>query len=489
MSGGGTRARVDIVWMIAATLGLVAANGFFVASEFSAVGARASRLQTLAQSSLLARLALSIKHQLDLYLSTCQLGITMASLGLGAVTEPAIGVLVDRVLVWFALAHPLPGQHTATAIAIALAISTSLHVVVGEVAPKNWAIWNPDRILPVVAPPLIVFTYLFYPVIWLLNSASNLLLRLSGVPIGPGSHGTVPHTEKELRALLNEAIAQGTIAKGRARLLTGAFEFAELKVRQIMTPRTQVDFLTLQQPLGEILRVVQNSAFTRLPLCDGDVDHVIGMIHMKDLFNHLQLMPGRLRFTEQTTPQGEVVAIANGLPGSAVHVIGSGDIDLRRIKREVMFVPELTPVPVALREFQRGHNHMAIVVDEYGTTAGIVTLEDVLEEIVGEIEDEFDTAAQPGFVPEGGNYRVNGLYPLHELRDRLDLKNLQSEGVDTIGGYVVKELNRFPRVGDSVQLGAYVVRVTAVQQKRVGQVLISPLEQPTPTSDAVPEQP
>src|SRR5262249_39053360 len=150
----------------------------------------------------------------------------------------------------------------------------------------------------------------------------------------------------------------------------------------------------------------QKSAYTRLPLCEGDIDHVIGLVHMKDLFNHLQLIPGRLRFVDEKSATGETIAIADGLPGSAVHVIGSGDIDLKHIKRDVLFVPELLPVPKLLRQFQNSQVHMAIVVDEYGATRGIVTLEDVLEEIVGEIEDEFDTAAQPGFVAEGESYRV-----------------------------------------------------------------------------------
>lgn len=190
---------MDIVWKILATLGLVLLNGYFVASEFAAVSARQSRLESVAKKSLLARGALLIKHKLDLYLSTCQLGITLASLGLGAVTEPAVAALIDPLLHWLGIAAPLPGQHTTLAIAIALAVSTALHVVVGEVAPKNWAIFYPDRLLPIVALPLIAFTYTFYPVIWLLNSASNLLLKISGINVHQASHGSLPHTAAELK--------------------------------------------------------------------------------------------------------------------------------------------------------------------------------------------------------------------------------------------------------------------------------------------------
>ncbi len=465
---------MDIVLKILATLGLVLLNAYFVASEFAAVGARASRLETLAGKSLLARLSLDIKKRLDLYLSTCQLGITVASLGLGAVTEPAVARIIWPVL---SLVRVPEHELHAIAFAVALAISTSLHVVVGEVAPKNWAIFYPDRLLPVLALPLVLFTYLFYPIIWLLNSASNGLLRLSGIRIHHDIYKGLPHNEEELRALLAQAVAQGTIPKVHGKLLTSAFEFGDLKVRQIMVPRTEVGYLKLGQPIGEVLRTVQKSAYTRLPLCEGDIDHVIGLVHMKDLFAHLKLVPGKLKFTDEKTPEGEAIAVAAGLPGSAVHVIGSGDIDLKKIKRDILFVPELLPVPTLLRQFQASHNHMAVVVDEYGATQGIVTLEDVLEEIVGEIEDEFDTLSPVDFVKEGESFRVSGLFPLHELRERLAMGELESEDVDTIGGYITQQLNRWARPGDAVRLGDYQARVVSVQQQRVTQVLITPLTQ------------
>ena len=477
LCGGYNASRVGVFWKIVATLALVALNGYFVAAEFAAVGARASRLEAEAKRSLLARLALQIKHKLDLYLSTCQLGITIASLGLGAVTEPAVATLIDPVLQYFGITEHTPGKHSAIAIAIALAVSTALHVVVGEVAPKNWAIFYPDKLLPVLALPLVVFTYVFYPVIWALNSASNALLRLSGINITHEAHGGMPHTEDELKGLLAQAVASGTIGKGRGRLLTSAFEFEQLKVRQIMTPRTQVDFLLLAQPINDVLRTVRKSAYTRYPLCDKDIDHVVGLVHLKDLFNQLQLVPGKLRFIDEKTPDGMAIAIPDGLPGSAIHVIGSADIDLQKIKREVLFVPELLPVPRLLRQFQASHLHMAIVVDEYGATSGIVTLEDVIEEIVGEIEDEFDQAAQKDFVKDGENFRVSGQFPIHELRERLQLNGLDAGDVDTLGGYITQKLSRWPRPGDAVDIGPYRAKVLTVVQRRVGQVLLIPQTQ------------
>jgi CBS domain containing-hemolysin-like protein len=472
---------VDIVLKILATLALVALNAYFVAAEFAAVGARVSRLEQLADTSFVHRLALVVKRKLDLYLSTCQLGITLASLALGAVIEPLVVTLLEAPLRWVGLAPTADGRHGAVAFTVGLVIGTALHVVVGEQAPKNWAIRYADRALPLLAGPLVAFTYVCYPLIWLLNSVSNAVLRLTGVEVGNDAHGGLPHTEEELRALLAQAVSGGTIKHGNEDILTSAFEFGDLKVRQIMTPRTAVDFLSLDEPVGRILRTVQKSAYTRFPLCAGDLDHVVGLVHMKDLFTHLKLVPGRLRFTDATTPTGDAIAIADGLPGSSIHVIGSGDIDLRHIKRDVLFVPEMLPVPKLLRQFQTSHVHLAVVVDEYGATQGVVTLEDVLEEIVGEIEDEFDAvagaAAATDFVKEGEGFRVSGAFPLRDLQYKIDLKgeDWASGDVDTVSGYVVQELGRWPRVGDKVKLGSYTMRVTGMmpRPRRVGQVFIT----------------
>jgi CBS domain containing-hemolysin-like protein len=467
---------VDLLSKITATLALVIANAFFVAAEFSTVSARVSRLEIDAEKRFLSQLALKVKRQLDLYLSSCQLGVTLASLGLGAVTEPAVGAVVRPLLI----ALHIPDRNIlAVSFATALAVSTALHIVIGEQAPKNWAIRYGERMLPIVAPILIAFTYLFYPLIWCLNSITNLVLRATGIKPHTQSQGSLPHTEDELRALLAQAVSEGTINKRRARLLTSAFEFGDLKVRQIMTPRTSVDFLTLDQPLGALLKVVQKSAYTRYPLCENDIDHVIGFVHMKDIFTQMKLVPGKLKFLDEQTPEGHAIAIPTGLPGSSIHVIGTGELDLREIKRDVLFVPELTAVPQLLRQFQTTRNHMAVVVDEYGATQGIVTLEDVIEEIVGEIEDEFDTKSPEAFVKEGKNFRVSGLFPLHELKERLEIDHLDAQDVDTLGGYIIQQLGRFPRPGDAARIATYTARVVTVKEKQVGQVLITPALAPT----------
>jgi CBS domain containing-hemolysin-like protein len=248
-----------------------------------------------------------------------------------------------------------------------------------------------------------------------------------------------------------------------------------------MVPRTRVEYLLIHQPIDQVLKTVQNAGYTRYPLCEGDIDHVIGLVNMKDLFSHLKLVPGKLRFADEQTPEGQAIAIADGKPGSEVHVIGSGEINMLKIKRPVLFVPELTPVPKLLRQFQARRVHMAVVVDEYGATQGIVTLEDVLEEIVGEIDDEFDPVGRNDFITEpGGGYRVSGLLPLRDLRDRLNIPDLGSDAVDTVGGYIVQTLGRWPRAGDTLPLDdRFNMRVLSVLQRRVGQVLITGADQKT----------
>ena len=470
---GYNRCVIDVVWKILATLGLVSLNAYFVACEFATVGARQSRLETEAKNSFLAKAALQVKTHIDLYLSTCQFGITVASLCLGAVTEPTIAVLLRTPLEMVGI-HAPPGGHSFVAIAIALCIATSLHVVVGENAPKNFAIIFPDWLLPLLAVPLIGFTYLFYPVIWLLNTASNAVLRLCGVRVGSDAHGGMPHTEPELRALVRQAASSGAIEREQAQILLAAFAFGDLLVRQIMTPRVKVKFLDLNQKIDNTLAVIRRSEYTRLPLCDKDLDHVVGFVHVKDVLNHLRLVSGRLRFSDEKTPDGMAIAIADGAPGSSVHVIGTGDIDLRQITRPALFVPELVPVKKLLRQFQETQTHFAVVVDEYGSMRGVVTMEDVLEQIVGEIDDEFDETTKD-YVVEGDAIRVSGQFALHELRVKLNLPaTMEQDEVDTVGGYIAQSLGRLPRVGDRVDFGDYEARVLNVPRRRVGTVLLKP---------------
>jgi CBS domain containing-hemolysin-like protein len=464
---------MTILLKILAILGLVTLNAFFVAAEYSAISARATRFQLSGKNTMSERAARFIKSRLDLFLSSCQLGTSLAALGIGAIAAPAVATLLSPVASELHLSQH--AQHIV-AFVLSFCLAVALQIVVGEQTPKNIAIEYADRVLLILGIPLVIFTFVFYPATWFLNTATHLVLRLFRLPVSKGALGGkyFPHTEQELQTILLQAATHGTISQVKASLLANAFEFGQLSVRQIMTPRPEVDYLLINQPLGEILQTVQRSSFTRLPLCDGDLDHVIGQIHMKDLFNHLKLVPGKLKFIDEKTPEGEAIAVPTGLPGSAVHVIGSGAINLRQIMRDIVFVPENMPVPRLLRMFQTRHLHLAIVVDEYGLTQGVVTLEDVLEEIVGQIEDEFDPVAPTDLVRDGDAVRVSGLFPLHDLPDRLPIGPLNGDGVDTVGGYIVQTLGRWPRVGDEVDIGQYRAKVLTLQQRRVSQVLLTP---------------
>ncbi len=354
---------------------------------------------------------------------------------------------------------------------------TYLVLQFGEMLPKVLGVRYNRPLAMLFARPLDVVATVLSPISYMVRLVTRPFARRDA--LSPEAAAL-----REIMALASSAHLSKLIDARQERLIRAASRLPQLRVRQIMTPRTEVLFLKIDDPLSRILQTVQLSAYTRLPLCENDMDHVIGVIHVKDLFKQLQLMVGRLRFAGPHTPDKEAVAIVDGLPGSALHVIGAGQIDMRKIKRSIMFVPEQMPVPLLLRDFQESRKHMAVVVDEYGVTQGIVTLEDVIEEMVGEIEDEFDSPADATVRPEGNGYRVSGICPLHELQLRLPLHELEDgESVDTLGGYILKQLGRLPEAGDTVRVGTFDARVLSIERRRIGEVLLTP----APAS-AVPDQ-
>jgi CBS domain containing-hemolysin-like protein len=420
---------------------LVGLNAFFVAAEFAAVGARRSRLEELAKRQLLARWALRIKNSLDLYLSACQLGITLASLGLGFATEEVFVALFQPLL-----RHvPFISDVHGVAVVIGLSLSTALHVIVGEVAPKNVAIRIPDRLLPVLAPPLMAFTALFYPAIWVLNSASNGLLRLFGIRLGEEEYQEPLHSMNEIRSLLNQSFQEGGIAATSRQVLLAAFEFDDRAARQIMTPRLDVSYFRVGQSTQSLVDQIRTAAYTRYPLCEGGTDNIVGLIHMKDIFHVL----------------AEHGAAA---PPPA--------IDLMAIKREILTIPDSLDLPRLLRQFQRGKVHMAAVVDEYGTFQGIATLEDVIEELVGEIDDEFDERSHAPIRKVKNGYRVLSTAQLHLVAEVLDLPGIKECTESTLNGYLLEALGRIPRVGDVVTLGNFKIHVMKALSRRRSVVLI-----------------
>jgi len=408
-------------------LALVGLNGFFVAAEFALAKVRPTQIDTAIEGGdRRGRLARHMLDHLDAYLSATQLGITLASIALGWVGEPAFAWLLEPAV------SRLPGASPALLHSISLtaafATVSILHIVFGELVPKSIAIRAPRGTTLWTSVPLYAFYWLAFPAIWLLNHAANGILRLLG--LRPLSERELGHTEEELRLLLASRQAAQLSEEKRA-LLGNVFELFERVARQIMVPRADVVFLSTARPLAENLAIARASGHTRFPLCDGDLDHVVGVVHIKDLFR------------------------AESLP-----------VDLLHLARPVQFVPETTPLDKLLARMRGAHLHLAAVVDEYGGVAGVVTLENVIEEIVGPIQDEFDVE-RPELVDRGGGvYQVSGAMLVVDLEDELGVE-LSERDEDTVAGLVLSELGRRPRVGDRVEVAGLRLEVIDVQGHRI----------------------
>ena len=331
-----------------------------------------------------------------------------------------------------------------------------------EVLPKTLGVRYNKSLSIVVARPLDLLVRTLSPVLW--------FIRLVNRPFEDGT--PEKPTLEEIMALATEARHAKSIDARQARMILAVSRLRDLCARQIMTPRTRVASLRVDQPIEQILDIVKNSPYTRLPLCEKDIDHIVGIVHVRDLFAQLDLVPGRLDIEHVILSQGRKLPESGVLPGSGLHVIGSGSIDLRKIRRDVLYFPDHVSPQRMLRQFQESRVHLGVIVDEYGSTLGIVTLEDVLEEIVGEIEDEFDRPGIPMVVREEHGIRVRGELPIHELREYVELDDEEVEGVDTAGGYVAKAFGRLPSPGDTIESGRYVIRILSADGRKVREVLL-----------------
>ena len=319
--------------------------------------------------------------------------------------------------------------------------------------------------------PLAQFTAL--PLDWLVRAMSPVLTFVHFVnrPF-EGVSQEKPSPMDDISALALAARAAKAIDSKQEKMILAASRFSNLKARQIMTPRTDVAYLRVNMPIDQILDIVQHSPYTRLPLCDGDIDHIIGVIHVKDLFVQMDLVPGKIDIASVILAKGHKLP-DYPLPGSGIHVIGSGSINLRKTQRQILFFPENASAQKLLRSFQDSRIHIGVVVDEYGATQGIVTLEDVLEEIVGEIEDEFDQPQSANVIAEEDGYRVNGQTQLHELQEWIRLPDRNIADVDTVSGLIAKLLGRIPEVGDIATCGQYQLRVVQADRRRAREVFMS----------------
>ncbi|MCC7507208.1 MAG: HlyC/CorC family transporter [Saprospiraceae bacterium] len=390
------------------TLFLVALNGFFVAAEFAIVKVRYSQIELRAQKgNRMAGIAQGILNRLDAYLSATQLGITLASLGLGWIGEPVVSKILLAMMhaMGIELSEELAHQ---IALPISFALITVLHIVFGELAPKSLAIRKPEETTLAVSVPMKAFFFLFRPFIWLLNGFSNVILRLVGLE--PADEHEA-HSAEELRLLMRESQKSGAIKEDNFQIIQKAFDFSEITAQQVMVPRVSIFALEADTPREEILKAVIENGYSRIPVFEEDIDTVLGVVYAKDIF--------------RANAQGE-------------------EWTLRSLMRPIQYVYATTRLNRTLKEFQLKKAHIGIVIDEYGGTEGLIAMEDILEELVGEIQDEYDDEPLPVIKQEGEDtFVVNGIAPLHDVNNFLPVPFPESRQYNTLNGLV---LNRFGRI-------------------------------------------
>lgn len=417
---------------------LVLLNGFFVAAEFSLVRIRQTRLtQLVSEGNRRARYAQHVTQKLDAYLSTCQLGITLASLGLGWVGEDTISAIIHPVLTLF---HMPDYMLTPISVATSFAMITFLHIILGELVPKSLAIQKTETLTLLVALPLKFFHTISYPLIWILNTTANFFLKLGGIE--PAAEHETAHTEEELRILVNESAKSGHIDQAEMALVDNVFEFSDRLAREIMIPRIDMICLYDDNTYEENLQIMRDSRHSRLPVAHEDKDRIIGFVHTTDFY---------------------------------LAALTDGAAKLSDLIRPVVTVPETMEISHVLRLLQKRHSQLAIVIDEYGGTAGLITMEDILEEIVGDIQDEFDEHERPEVESANNVLSVSGKTLLTELNDYI-LTNISSDEVDTIAGWLYSQLNEEVALGKTVQYENYTFTISELENHRITRVEISMVE-------------
>ncbi len=417
-------------WKLLAVLLLVAANGFFVAAEFSLVAVRRTRIEELIAAG--SRRAISTKKALDdlnLMLSGCQLGITFASLGLGAIGEPVLAHLFERA--FESLPDGIRGFAThGVAVTIAFALITFLHVVIGELVPKNAAIAAPQTIALWLSTLMRVFTFTFRPIIWLFNATADAFLRM--FKMNAGSELALLHTPEELAIIIEESRKGGAIKLGHSEILTRTLEFPEKRAVEAMIPRVAARALGADDGVDEMFQAVIDTGYSRFPVWKERPDEFTGVVHLKDMLKESR---------------------------------NNSKATVKDAMREAVIVHESLPLENVLIEMRRRRSHFAIVLDEFGSTAGILTIEDIIEELVGDIRDESDVRERDVRIIEGG-MRVSGTLRPDELEEATGCKLPEGE-YETVAGFIMQQLGRVAKRGDELPVEGFVVRVANVRRRRI----------------------
>jgi putative hemolysin len=410
-----------------ALLGLLFLNAFFVAAEYGLVTSRRTRIMELEHAgNRRARDVLRITSDPPRFIAAMQLGVTISSLGIGALGEQVLASRLDAVTASF------------VAVIVALLIVTYLHVVIGELVPKGIALGHPESTALVVSAPVRLFFVLLRPLIWLLQASTNVLLRTLNLEPPGAEHEA--HSEAELRMLLSSSAEQGEIEHGEQEMLYKVFDFADKEVADVMVPRPEVVAISISLPAEEALRAVLDSPFTRYPVYRESLDDIVGILHVRDLIE-------------------------------AMHSDGIATVDVESLVRPAYMVPETKDLAALLTEFRRTNQHMAVVIDEYGSMEGIVTLEDLLEEIVGEIEDEFDLPDETVERVDADTVRIDGTFPIDDFNERFDT-DLPQDDYHTVAGFVFGLLGRAAAPGDEVSHDGIAFRVDRVEGQRIDRLTV-----------------
>jgi len=424
---------VRLLYELVGVAVLILLNAFFVAAEYGLVTARRTRIIELHhQGDRRARDVLRITSDPPRFIAAMQLGVTLTSLGIGALGESALSRTFD---VWMA---------AALAIALAYLILTFVHVVIGELVPKGIALGHSEGAALWVAAPVRAFFTVFAPLVWVLRRSTELVLKTFGLE-PPGAEAAAM-SEAELRMLLTRSTEHGEIEQEERGMIEKVFDFADKDAADVMIPRPEVVALAISMPPEEVLRAVIDSPYTRYPVYRETLDDVVGILHVRDLF-------------------------------SAMVEHGIAQVELEPLLRGAHIVPETKDLASLLQEFRRTNTHFAVVVDEYGGMAGILTLEDLLEEIVGEIEDEFDIAEEQIEQVDDDTYRVPGMFPIDEFNERFGTE-LPDEDFHTVAGFVFGQLGRAPEPGDDVSWNGVRFDVLEVDGNRIEKIGVNFIERP-----------
>ncbi|NJD59271.1 MAG: HlyC/CorC family transporter [Anaerolineae bacterium] len=441
------------VWNFLLILFLIVLNAFFVSVEFAAVAARKARIEILfEEGNSAARIVkgwLENHAARDRLIAASQIGITMIGLALGAIGENTFQSLLSPYFNSLTLPQNLSFLAPvldALPLILSLIIITTLVVVLGEQVPKVATLHQPERVALLSAQPMKIFTVVFKWFIDMLDWTTRLVLRIFGLRLGSGN--SVFYTVDELKLMISESEEGGVLEPPEREMLESEFDFGELLVRQVTVPRTEVIAIEADTKLDEIIATVTQHTYTKLPVYEDDLDQIIGILHVKDL----------LRVMNQPDCQ---------------------DISARDLAREPLYIPETLPVNDLLHQFRHNRQHIAIVLDEYGGTAGLVTLEDLLEEIVGEVSDQFDASTPEIQDLPDGSYLIDGLTLIEVVNQQLDL-NLTAPHYDTIAGYFLGKLGHIPKIGDNIKSGGVQLQVESMDGLRISQLKLIRLSDPQP---------